>query len=308
MSERFWTKTPVVIIMTFICCLLWGSAFPCVKIGYGMFGISSGDTASQILFAGVRFTLAGILVIIMGSIASRRFLRPARSSVRGIIVLSLFQTIGQYFFFYVGMAHTTGVKSSIIVATNTFFAILLAALLFHYEKLTRNKILGCIIGFAGVILIQIPGGIDMQLSFAGEGFILISALMYAFSSAFIKYFSKTEDPLVLAGYQFLLGGLVLTAAGYMTGGRLTGFSPASSALLLYMAFISAGAYSLWSILLKYNPVSRIAVFGFMNPVLGVILSALLLGEQNQAFSIFGIMSLVLVSLGIITVYAVKKPE
>ena len=72
-------------------------------------------------------------------------------------------------------------------------------------------------------------------------------------------------------------------------------------LLLYMAFISAGAYSLWSILLKYNPVSRVTVFGFMNPVIGVILSALILGEQNQAFTAFGLGALALVSLGIIIV-------
>ena len=68
-----------------------------------------------------------------------------------------------------------------------------------------------------------------------------------------------------------------------------------------MAMISAVAYSLWGILLKYNPVSRIAVFGFMNPVFGVILSALLLGENNQAFSLYGLAALVLVSLGIFLV-------
>ena len=85
------------------------------------------------------------------------------------------------------------------------------------------------------------------------------------------------------------------------GGRVSGFTIPSSLLLLYMAMISAVAYSLWGILLKYNPVSRIAVFGFMNPVFGVILSALLLGENNHAFSLYGLAALVLVSLGIFLV-------
>ena len=85
------------------------------------------------------------------------------------------------------------------------------------------------------------------------------------------------------------------------GGRVSGFTIPSSLLLLYMAMISAVAYSLWGILLKYNPVSRIAVFGFMNPVFGVILSALLLGENNQAFSLYGLAALILVSLGIFLV-------
>ena len=96
---------------------------------------------------------------------------------------------------------------------------------------------------------------------------------------------------------------------YMPVGRLSGFSPASTILLLYMAFISAAAYTLWSILLRHNPVSRIAVFGFMNPVLGAILSALLLGEQNQAFSAYGLLSLVLVTAGIVIVYRLgEKPS
>jgi drug/metabolite transporter (DMT)-like permease len=301
-KERFWTATPVIFLMTLICCFLWGSAFPCVKIGYRLFRIASGDSAGQLLFAGVRFTLAGLLVLLFGSLQKRRVLLPDGKSKGAILILALFQTIGQYFFFYIGMAHTSGVKSSIIEASSTFLAILIAALVFRYEKLTARKIIGCLIGFAGVLLILIPGSaIDFSMHWNGEGFILLSALMYSFSSSFIKRFSKREDPLVLSGCQFVIGGLVLAASGAALGGRLSGFTPASSLLLLYMALISAVAYSLWSILLKYNPVSRIAVFGFMNPVLGVILSALLLNEKNQAFSLYGLLSLVLVSAGIITV-------
>lgn len=301
-KERFWTATPVIFLMTLICCFLWGSAFPCVKIGYRLFRIASGDSAGQLLFAGVRFTLAGLLVLLFGSLQKRRVLLPDGKSTGAILILALFQTIGQYFFFYIGMAHTSGVKSSIIEASSTFLAILIAALVFRYEKLTARKIIGCLIGFAGVLLILIPGSaIDFSMHWNGEGFILLSALMYSFSSSFIKRFSKREDPLVLSGCQFVIGGLVLAASGAALGGRLSSFTPASSLLLLYMALISAVAYSLWSILLKYNPVSRIAVFGFMNPVLGVILSALLLNEKNQAFSLYGLLSLVLVSAGIITV-------
>lgn len=301
-KEQFWTRTPVIFLMTLICCFLWGSAFPCVKIGYRLFDIASGDSASQLLFAGVRFTLAGILVMLFGSIQAKRVLLPHRGSMRDILVLSLFQTIGQYFFFYIGMAHTSGVKSSIIEASSTFLAILVAALVFRYEKLTGRKIIGCLVGFAGVLLIQIPGNtIDFSMHWNGEGFILLSALMYAFSSSLVKDFSKRENPLVLSGVQFIIGGLVLAFAGAALGGRLSGFTAVSSLLLLYMALISAVAYSLWSILLKYNPVSRIAVFGFMNPVLGVILSAVLLNEKNQAFSLYGLLSLVLVSAGIVIV-------
>ena len=81
--------------------------------------------------------------------------------------------------------------------------------------------------------------------------------------------------------------------------------PAGALLLLSMAFISAAAYTIWGMLLKYNPVSRVTVFGFMNPVFGVILSALLLGEGSQASGPVTVLSLILVCLGI---YIVNRPE
>lgn len=295
--------------MAFISCFLWGSAFPCIKTGYRLLSIAADDAASQILFAGYRFTLAGILVILVGSLIRKRLLLPQKGSWLPILIIAFFQTVGQYFFFYIGTAYTSGVNASIIVSASTFLSILVSALIFRYENLTDRKILGCVIGFAGILLIQIPGGIQMNFRFIGEGFVLLSSVMYALAASFMKRYSGNEDPLVISGWQFLIGGIVMTLGGAAAGGRVTGFTPSSGLLLFYMAVISAGAYSLWGILLKHNPISRIAVFQFMNPVIGVILSALFLGEQNQAFTVYGLGSLVLVSIGIIVVnrgFSVRK--
>ena len=148
-------KTPALCFMAMICCALWGSAFPCIKIGYQLFQIEGNDVSSQLLFAGYRFTLAGLLTILIGSLMNRRPLLPQKPSWLRIIKLSLFQTVIQYLFFYVGLAHTTGVKASIIEASNVFVAILIASLIFRQEKLDKHKIIGCIAGFAGVVLINI---------------------------------------------------------------------------------------------------------------------------------------------------------
>lgn len=63
------------------------------------------------------------------------------------------------------------------------------------------------------------------------------------------------------------------------GGRLGHMSAKAFLMLLYLAFVSAAAYSLWAVLLKHNPVSKVAIFGFMNPVCGVLLSTILLDEK-----------------------------
>lgn len=295
--EELLTKNSMVILLAMICCLLWGSAFPCVKIGYEWCS-AGGDAPSKILFAGIRFTLAGILALLICSIISRKPLVPkSRKTAGHIAILSVFQTILQYLFFYIGLSNTSGVKASVIEGANVFIALIVSCCIFRMEKLSARKIAGSIIGFGGVVLINLGGGIDGDISFTGEGFILISTVAYAFSSVIMKHFSKEEDPMLLSGWQFVFGGLVMTAAGALTGGSVDLSAPKGMAMLIYLAFVSAAAYTLWSVLLKYNPVSKVSVFGFMNPVFGVILSALLLKEYS-AFSLRGAAALILVCAGI----------
>lgn len=268
------------ILVAGFCCLLWGSAFPCIKLGYKLFQIESTETASQILFAGIRFAIAGLMVITAFSLMNRKVVKP--ESPEKIAILSLFQTILQYVPFYIGLAHTTGVKSSIITGSAVFITILISCLVFRQEKLTGKKILGSILGFIGIVIVNITGsGMDFHLRFLGEGMILISAVSSAFSSSFIKKFSKDTDVVMLSGYQFFCGGVVMAILGYVMGGQLHSISYASWILLLYMGFISAAAYTLWSILLKYNDVSKISVYKFMNPIFGVVLSYILLRENSQ---------------------------
>ena len=300
-------KPTMVVIVAVLCCLLWGSAFPCIKLGYQLFDIPSGDSSSQILFAGIRFTLAGILVILAGSMMQGKLLKPSKTAIPKVLKLCMFQTVLQYIFFYIGLAHITGVKGSIVNAVNVFFTILVSCLLFRLEKLDRQKLVGCIIGFAGVIIVNLGGEFDMSFTFLGDGFLMISAFAYALSSVLIKIYGKDENPVMLSGYQFVAGGVIMILAGLAMGGKLNAVTFQGILLLLYMAFISAGAYRLWSLLLKYNPVSKVAVFGFCTPIFGVILSAVILGESTS-FQLKTLIALMVVCVGIIIVNYKKKQE
>ena len=132
--------------------------------------------------------------------------------------------------------------------------------------------------------------------------ILVSTVSYAFSSVLIKMYSQKENPVTLSGYQFFIGGLVLTLVGLFMGGKLNNFTVQSVSVLLYLGLLSAIAYSLWGIILKHNKVSNVTVYSFMIPVFGVILSALLLEtERMGAFRIENIIALILVSVGIVIV-------
>ena len=303
MKSNILQKTPVAALLALFCSALWGSAFPCVKIGYDLFGIDKASTPSIILFAGVRFFIAGIMVIIIGSVIHKKPLVPKPAEIPKVMLLSLFQTILQYLFFYIGLANTSGVKSSVIEGMSVFVCILVSALIFRLEKLTLAKIAGCILGTAGIIAINLDSSLVSDINFTGDGFILISTVAYAISSVLIKRFSADTDTMMLSGWQFLFGGAVMSIIGLLLGGRFEYGKIGVEAvlMLMYLAFISACAYSIWSLLLKYNPVSKIAVFGFMNPVCGVLLSAVLLGETEQAFRLESAAALVLISAGIFIV-------
>ena len=132
-------KNILVFLGALLCCFLWGSAFPGIKAGYELWNINKNETLRIIRFAGIRFLLAGILVILLGSLISREKLIPRKDEWGKIVFLSLFQTIGQYVFFYLGLAHTTGVNSAVIDSLTTFFAIIIAGVFMHTENLTQRK-------------------------------------------------------------------------------------------------------------------------------------------------------------------------
>ena len=305
-KKNFITRPLGIGLLACLCCLLWGSATPAIKIGYEWFGIASNDIASRILFAGVRFIIAGILTAIFGSIIAKKPLFPQKTSWGMVFKLGMVQTVFQYIFFYMGLAYTTGVKSAIINGSQTFIAILLACLVFRYEKLTLQKFLGCLIGFAGVIVINFdPSGLTGGFTFKGEGAILIAAIAYAVSSALMKKYSLKESPVTLSGYQFIFGGIIMTVFGLLMGGKLTGWCFNSILLLIYMALISSVAYSIWGILLKANPVGKVAVYSFTNPIFSVLLSFAFLGETSS-FGLELVLALALVCAGIYLVNRVKE--
>ena len=247
-NRPFLGTLPGLILGCLVSCGLWGSAYPCVKIGYELFGITGSDVASRLVFAGTRFTIAGIMVVVGVSIAQRRALLPAKRDLGAIGILALFQTVLQYFFFYGGLSHAAGVTSSIIGAAAYFFAILFAALIFKTENLTRKAVIGCTIGFAGVVLVNLGGSGDAAFSFAlnGEGFILLSSIAGAISTCFIAVLGSTHDSVLLSGWQFGTGGVVLLGCGLAMGGSLCPISPRARARPhpLYGLYLGHGIHPL----------------------------------------------------------------
>ncbi len=303
------STTWVLILVAMLSCALWGSATPAIKTGYKLLSVEG--VASIMLFAGMRFVLAGILTVIIFSIARRKLLLPKNKNIPMILFVSVFHTIIQYIFFYLGLAYTSGVKGTVASGSGAFFAVLIACLIFRQEKLTLKKIVACIIGFVGILVMNLNGLAFTAdpLDIMGVGFVLLSTISSSFAAVLVKKYSKVEDPVVISGYQFVAGGLFMIIVGLAFGGKVDLSNGLGVSVLVYLGFLSAIAYSLWGILLKHNPVSRVTVFNFMTPIFGVIFSTIFLDEKGSVSPINLVITLILISLGIFMLnYSRREPN
>ena len=302
-STAFLSTRPGLLLGATFSCLLWGSAFPCIKIANRLFGVASGDVPSQLLLAGVRFFLAGLLVLAFLWARRGTLPRPTAADLRPLLLMSVFQTSLHYGLFYPGVAHTTGSAASVVNGTSVFVTILCAALVFGQERITGRKLAACPLGFAAILVMNLSGlasgGITSE-HMLGNALVLAATTSEAVAVCLIKRYSS-HDLVMLSGCQFAVGGLTLAAIGLAAGGSIHPSGPEAFALLGYMGFISAGAFSVWSLLIGANPVSRVAVFSFLTPVFGVLLSTLLLDETQGGSLPTTLLALALVCAGIVIV-------
>ena len=295
-KQSFLQSGPGVFLLASLCNILWGSAIPFINLGYRSFAVASGDTATQILFAGLRFTLAGIITIIIRSIMLGHLAVPKKGGAHRVLLLALTQTMLQYFLFYIGVARTEAVKSSIIQGLNSFVAILVACFVFRTEKMTVRKMVGGLLGIAGILVVSLTGsGLSAKFSVGGEGALFLSMVAASTSSSLIKRFGREDDPMTLSGWQFMTGGLVMAVGGYLAGGRLRPVSPLAFPTLLYLALLSAVAYSIWAVLLSCNPVSRVAAYMVLQPIFGVLITMILTGGNSPVSPARIVIALALVS-------------
>jgi len=299
MDKKWITKTSTIVLISLIVAFLWGSAYPAVKIGFELFAIETEDSAAKILFAGIRFFLAGAMVVAFSSCLEKKLIRPTRAELPKIIALGIILTSAQYIFYYIGLAHCEAAKAAILFSGGTFIAVLTTPLIVKGESLSMRKVVGCIIGFAGVIAVNGTDFASGGITLLGEGFLVIASLCFGLGSTWSKNVTAGSNPIVVTGYQMLIGGALLCLIGPAVGGRLTTAPLPAIVLLLYMSFLSAAAFSLWTMLLKYNDAGKVMIYNFLVPIFGAALSGIFLHEN--ILTVQNLVSLVLVCVGIVIV-------
>lgn len=267
------------IIFSIFAMFLWGSAIPTIKTTYLELGIGASDTGQKILIAGIRFFMAGIITLIYFLIFDKNYKDFKKLDWKFVIILGLIQTSIQYLFYYIGLSNTFGVKSSIIQAANSFIVVIFSALLLPEDKINSKMILALVIGTIGIIITNTGkpiGGQAMKLT--GEGFIIVSTSVNALCTVLVRKYGKGMNGYLLTGLQFFVGSIILIIVGRSLSGEWISFTSKAAILLVYAAFISATAFTIWTLVLQNHSANEFGIYKLFIPLFGSILSVIVLGE------------------------------
>ena len=191
---------------------------------------------------------------------------------------ALLNTTLHYAFFYFGLSHNAGARSAILNSMSVFTVVILACIFFKSDRMTWRKALGCIIGFLGILALNLGGKESGSFTFLGDGMIILNALCGASASLLTRGLSKRVDVFVGTGYSLSIGGALLVIPALLMGGYLPVISLWGITILLLLIAISTISFALYNKLLSCNPVGKVAIYNSLIPVVGAITSCLCLGE------------------------------
>ena len=240
----------------------------------------AGDSGSKIMFAGIRFFVAGLLVILVSTLQKKHMKVNCREGF-ALLLFALVNTALHYLFAYIGLSYIPSARSTILDSMGGFLLILLSGIFFKDDGFNGRKIIGCIFGFLGIVIINISP-IDTffsNISFRGDGMILLNACCAAIGGIITKLISKKMDMMVATGYSMSIGGMMLMSVGKVMGVRSPwNISVTGMCIIALLILISAVCFSIYNMLLSYHPISKVAIYNALIPLLGVMFSSVLLKE------------------------------
>lgn len=285
------TKTPLplfqrpawVCLFALTAAVLWGWAYPIIKIGFQEWGITPDMTGSKMLFAGIRFAISGLIILAMAR-GMRRSFRPVRGWDWGFILLfALINTTFHYACFYIGLSHSEGSRAAILNSLSIFLVVVLACVFFKSDRMTVRKMVGVLLGMAGILILNLNGdAVSAEWSWLGDGMIIVNAICSAVASLLTRSMARRVDIIVGTGYSLALGGFLLIIPGLAMGGTLPLVTLWGLTLLGMLVGISTIGFALYNQLITHNPIGKVAIYNSLLPIVGAVTSCLCLGEPFQA--------------------------
>jgi drug/metabolite transporter (DMT)-like permease len=300
-GERFMKKLPLSFyLQVLLCAALWGSAFPVIKLSFAHLELES--YGEQLLFAGTRFILAGLIVMLF---CRRSVWRVFRDTPKGALLwVTLGQTFGQYIFFYYGLRVSSGTLGALLVGSGSLWWVLLAPL-FLGSAFPSGKqwlaLVACTIGIS--IAVYAPGSGSGDV-FQGTIAFFLATLAGALGAIGMKRVAPRFGSRSITALSLFWGGLMLVAvASPYWDAFWKDFDWVVAGVTVYLSILSATAFTVWNRLIEQYSVNVLSAFRFTIPMCGVIESAVFLKTES-----IGIGILVGGSILVASLFAMSRME
>ena len=283
------------ILLALLVMALWGSLFPFIKIGYDAFNIDSSSIPDIIMFAGCRFLICGIVLIVLSSVRKEKLGENKGKAISLILIGGLFGIILHYTFTYIGIGMTDSSKTALIKQLAPLLYACLAFLFIKSEKFSFYKIIGAIVGFLGIIAINYESA---QISFTlGTTLIMLASVCSVISSVITQISVRDTSPFWNTAISQFTGGIILVIAAFIMGADMLEITLKSILVFVYICTASIIAYVLYGYLLRVTSVSTLFIIKFTEPLFACVFSAMLLGEN--IFKIQYLLAFIFMSAGIV---------
>jgi len=285
--------------------IVWGSTYLAIAVVV--------DTMPPLLAASGRFIVAGLLiafVLVLGR--GWRSLRLTRAQLFGSAFVGLTLLLGGNGMVMVGERTVPSGVAAVIIAVVPLWVVVLRLLM--RERVRTGTLVGVAIGFAGVAVLVLGRGATGEIDLVGMLVLVAAGASWAVGSFYSRRLALPTDPFVASAAQMILGGAALAVAGALTGELASfvpaAFAPESVGALLYLVFFgSILAYSAYTWLLQHAPVSKVATYAYVNPVVAIVLGWIVLREEfTLSMAIGGAMIVLAVGLVIRTESRPARPD
>ena len=255
--------------------VVWGSTYLAIRVTV--------ETLPPLLTGGVRFIAAGLIVFAWLRLRrGPRSFRLTRAEVGASAVVGAALLFGGNGMVMIAEQDVPSALAALIIASVPLWVVVLRSI--FRDKVSLGTLVSVLVGFVGVGVLMLPGSRPEGVRLGGLLLLVAASLSWAGGSFFSKKLPLNRDPLVSTGLQMLLGGLIMAVAGVARGEAVNidvaSFSTASIVALVYLVSIgSLVAFTAYVWLLQNAPISKVATYAYVNPVIAILLGWLILDEK-----------------------------
>jgi drug/metabolite transporter (DMT)-like permease len=281
--------------------IAWGSTYVAIRM--------MDETVPPLIGAGIRYVVAGAAMYAFLAWRRPRLTRLSRRELGSVALVGILLLTGGNGFVSYAERHVPAGLASLIVASVPLWLLLMRWL--SREHPARMTLAGLAVGFVGVALLVVRGGHSQGVSVPHLLIVLGASLSWALGSWASARLPMPDDVATSTALEMLIGGVVLAALGPAIGehwSTVTAHASLKSLLAIaYLAlFGSILAFTAYVWLLQHAPISRVSTYAYVNPVVAVLLGALLLGERITAITVVG-GAVILVAVAVV-IRSEREPE